>query len=210
MKKASRPSGPAGDSIDWPAIHERLGRAAAALQEHRGFSPGEKKRILKERAKALAREPEPVPAGEALELVEFALAYERYAIESAWVREIHPLREITPLPGTPSFLAGIINLHGRIVSVVDLKKFFDLPPRGLTDLNKVILVSDEQMEFGLLVDAVPGLCRVACAAIQPGLPTLSGPRADYLRGVTGDRLVILDMARLLADPNLKICQNTDT
>jgi purine-binding chemotaxis protein CheW len=198
-------------SIDWDAIHGRLERSAAALREKIAPNPEERKRILKERAMVLAREPGTSRTDRpALDLVEFLLAYERYAIESTWVREIYPLKEITPLPGTPHFISGIINVRGQIVSVVDLKKFFDLPARGLTDLNKVILVSDGSMEFGLLADAVPGMCRIPLEEIQPGLPTLTGVRAEYLRGVTADRLVILDVAKLLADPALKICQTTDT
>ena len=93
--------------------------------------PAEQERILQERAKNLAREgPADQGARKQLDVVEFLLAYERYAIESHWVREVHPLKEITPLPGTPAFVLGIINVRGRIVSVVDLKAFFDLPVRG--------------------------------------------------------------------------------
>jgi purine-binding chemotaxis protein CheW len=201
--------GPAS-SIDWPALHRRLEHAATALGQKMTSTAEEKKRILKERAKKLAREPKADPREqERLDIVEFLLAYERYAIESAWVREVYPLKDITPLPGTPPFVLGIINVRGQIVSVVDLKKFFDLPAKGLTDLNKVMIVRDELMEFGLLADEVRGVRQILRQELQPSLPTLTGIRAEYLKGVTADRLVVLDIAKLLADPKMKICQSTD-
>jgi purine-binding chemotaxis protein CheW len=196
--------------IDWKAIHQRLEHAAVALEQKMTFTFEEKKKILKERAKKLAREQEADSGDQKhLDVVEFLLAYERYALESFWVREVYPLKELTPLPGTPSFVLGIINVRGQIVSVVDLKKFFDLPARGLTDFNKVIIVSNGRMEFGLLADAVPGVRRIPLQEIQPPLPTLTGIRSEYLRGVTVDRLVVLDVAKLLADPKLKVSQSMD-
>ncbi|MGH7485680.1 MAG: chemotaxis protein CheW, partial [bacterium] len=137
---------------------------------------------------------------EALEVVEFRLADESYALESSFVREVYPLRDLTPLPGVPAFVAGIINLRGQIVSVVDLKALIELPAKGLTDLNKVILLGDKQIEFGLLVDMVTGVRRIPIRDIQASLPTLTGVRAEYLRGLCDNRLVVLDAAKLLANP----------
>jgi purine-binding chemotaxis protein CheW len=196
--------------IDWPAIHRRLEDATSVLEQKMAPGPEEKKKILKERARILALEPKDDGLREErLEIVEFLLASERYAIESSWVREVYPLKDLTPLPGTPSFVLGIINVRGQIVSVVDLKKFFDLPAKGLTNLDKVIIVTDGRMEFGLLADAVAGVREIALREIQPPLPTLTGVRAEYLKGVTADRLVILDAGKLLADPTMKICQSMD-
>ena len=196
-------NGPAS-RIDWREIHRRLESVRETL-EQRAAAPSieEKKKILKARAKALAREPEVDKDGqEQLEIVEFLLADERYAIESSFVHEVYPLKELTPLPGTPLFVAGIINVRGQIVSVVDLKKFFDLPAKGLTDLNTVIILSDGHMQFGLLADAVAGVRRIPLLEMQPPLPTLTGIRQEYLQGVTGQRLVILDAAKILADPRV--------
>ena len=77
-------------------------------------------------------------------------------------------------------------------------------------LNKVIIIGDGNVEFGLLADAVPGVRQIPCDEIQPPLPTQTGVRAEYVRGLTADRLVVLDVARILADPAIKICQTMDT
>lgn len=162
-------------------------------------------RILKERAKLLAREPkkEEVNA-EAIEILEFLLAYERYGIETSFVREVYPLKELTPLPYTPPFVLGITNVRGQIVSIIDVKKFFDLPERGLTDLNKAIILHNDEMEFGILADVINGVRWIAKKEIQPSLPTLTGIRQDYLKGVTAERLVILDAERLLSDNKMVV------
>ena len=170
----------------------------------------EERRILKARAEALAREPEPERgAGEYLELVEFRLASESYAVESAYVREVYPLKELTPLPCTPAFVLGIINMRGQILSIVDLKKFFDLPAGGLTDLNRVVILHTEDMEFGILADTVIGLRHVSTEEIHPPPPTLKGIQAEYLRGVTKEGLVVLDGGRILTDKRIIVDEEVE-
>ncbi len=168
------------------------------------------KRILKARAQALAREPATEQADDDyVEVVEFVLAYEQYAVETRHVREVYPLEHLTPLPCTPAFVLGIVNVRGEILSVIDLKKFFDLPEKGLTDLNKVIVLRSENMQFGILADAVIGARRIRLAGIQPSLPTLTGVREAYLKGVTAERTVILDAEKLLADEKIIVQEQVD-
>ena len=191
-------------AIDWRAVHERLDAARAATE--RAWLPDAKAtaRILKARAQALAREPEEARDADALEIVEFMLAHESYGVETSFVRDIHPLTNLTPLPCTPAFVLGIVNLRGEIVSVIDIKKFFDLPEKGLTDLDKVVVLQSATMCFGVLADAVLGVRRVPVAEIQPSLPTLTGIREQYLKGVTSERTIILDAEKLLADGKIVV------
>jgi purine-binding chemotaxis protein CheW len=86
--------------------------------------------------------------------------------------------------------------------VIDIRKFFDLPEKGLTDLNKVIIVRDDAMEFGILADELLGTRTIPLSEVQPPLATLTGIREEYLKGVTRNRTAILDGARLLSDKNL--------
>ena len=196
-------------AIDWHEVRRRLETARAA---GRAWAPDPEnmKRILKARAETLAREPEKTEADdERLEVVEFLVAYERYAVESRYVREVYPLESLTPLPCTPAFVLGIISVRGEMLSVIDIKKFFDLPEKGLTDLNKVIVLQSENMLFGILADAIAGVRRVPIAEIQPSLPTLTGIREEYLKGVTPDRLVILDAEKLLADEKIVVQEQVE-
>ncbi|MFA6108987.1 MAG: chemotaxis protein CheW [Candidatus Latescibacterota bacterium] len=189
-------------TIDWGEVNRRLKAAQDALERGWAPTPEEKGEILRARRKALAQEAEGVQTADHLEVVEFLLAYETYGIESVYVREVYPLRELTPVPCTPPFVAGIVNIRGQILSVVDLKRFFDLPEKGLTDLNKVIVVQGGGMELGILADAILGVRTVPLSDLQPSLPTLTGIRAEYLRGVTKERLAVLDAAAVLSDKRI--------
>jgi purine-binding chemotaxis protein CheW len=160
--------------------------------------------LLKARAVTLAQELEHEANADYVEVVVFVLAYETYGIDTDYVREVYPLKDLTPLPCTPSFVAGIINVRGKVLSVIDLKHLFELPTQGLTDLNRVIIISDDIMEFGILADAILGVRHIPVEEIQPSLPTLTGVREDYLSGITAERLVILDAAKLLASSNIVV------
>jgi purine-binding chemotaxis protein CheW len=188
--------------IDWDEIHRRIDKVNAAIACGWTPSPEEEKRILKQRAELLAREAKKEVAGESVEVVEFLLANEHYGIESYCIREVYPLKEYTPLPGVPPFVLGLLNVRGRIISIIDLKKFFDMPEKGISDLNKVIIIHNATMEFGILADAILGVRNIAIRELQPPLPTLTGIREEFLKGVTGERMVILDANRILTDKNI--------
>lgn len=191
-------------TVNWNEVYQRIEVARKRLEYGWKPAPEEKKKILKERARLLAEEPKEKEVKGYIEVIEFLLAYERYAIESSYVREVYPMKELTLLPGTPPFVIGIISVRGEIISVIDIKRFFDLPEKGLTDLNKVIIIHDDKMEFGILADSILGVRMSGVDEIQPSLPTLTGVREDYLKGVTKERVVILDAGRLLSDKKIVV------
>jgi purine-binding chemotaxis protein CheW len=161
--------------------------------------------VLHARALALARPPAQAAAEDSqLEVLEFKLAQERYAVETRFVREVYPLKNLTPLPCTPPFVLGIVNVRGHILPVIEIKKFFELPEQGLTDLHRIIVVCHDDLELGLLADAIVSVRLLPTASLQASLPTLTGIRADYLKGVTAERLVVLDLRRILADPKIVV------
>ena len=176
-----------------------------------GTAAGSAADILRARARALMQRPEHAgPAGILLEVLEFRLAHERYAVETRHVRETYPLRDLTPLPCTPPFVRGIVSVRGRITPVIDIKNFFELPETGLTDLHRIILVGDGSVEIGLLADSLVEVQTIAADALQPSLPTLTPIGAEYLKGVTGERLVVLDLDRILADPKIIVHEEVAT
>ncbi len=197
-------------AIDWREAERRLEAARAAIERIWAPTAEDTQRILKERARALARESVQAEAADAgIEVVEFILAHERYAVASEYVREVYPLEDLTPLPCTPAFVIGIVNVRGEILSVIDIKKFFDLPEKGLTDLNKVVVIESKGRVFGILADAISGVRHIPRADIQPSLPTLTGIREDYLHGVTAERVVVLDAAKLLSDEKLIVQEQVE-
>jgi purine-binding chemotaxis protein CheW len=195
--------------IDWNEVRRRVGIAQEKIDKGWQLSPEEKKQILKARAISLARETKTDAIQESAEMIEFRLSDEKYAIESRFVREVYPLKELTPLPCTPAFVLGIINLRGQIISVIDIKKFFELPEQGLSDLNRAIIVQNGQMEFGILADAIQGVRILPLEEIQPPPSTLTGIRASYLKGITKEGLVVLDIQRMLADPKMIVDEKVE-
>ncbi|HJW24155.1 MAG TPA: chemotaxis protein CheW [Rhodocyclaceae bacterium] len=202
MKKPA--AGPGRTPVDWDAVRHRLESLEAAVARQWQPAAEERQRILEARARALARPPAAAPAGEMLEVVEFGLAGERYGLDSSFVREVLHLVQLTRLPGTPAFLLGIINVRGEILSVIDLKRIFQLPEKTLTERDRVLVLHSDDMSFGILADRIIGVRTVPRAAIQPPPPGRPGGSQDYLLGMTEDCLAILDGGRLLGDSRLVV------
>src|SRR3972149_683575 len=190
-------------NIEWKEIHQRLAASRKVIELESNRTPEEIRKILKTRARVFAREPEDHDKnGESVDVLEFRLASENYAVELPFIQEVCPLKALTTLPGTPPFVTGIVNVRGQIYSVIDIKKFFGLPEKGLSDLNKIIIVQHNGIEFGILADVITGVRSVSLKDIQPSLPTLTGIRQEYLRGITRDQLIVLDAEKLLTDKTL--------
>lgn len=193
-----------GNSVNWPALYERLETSRAALERKLNPSEEEKRKILRARALAVRGQDQEKEHYERLDIVEFILGPERYGIETRHIREIYPLTEFTPLPCTPAFVLGLVNVRGQILSIINIKKLFELPEHGITDLNKAIIVQHGQIEVGILADSILGIRSIALDELHPALPTLTGIRAEYLRGITKDPLVVLDIESVLADERLVV------
>jgi len=163
----------------------------------------ETRALLRKRAAEMAREPELVTDESArFDLVTFTLSSEIYGIESDYVREVYPMKDFTPLPGTPSYILGVINVRGKVLAVIDLKKFFNLPTMGLGELNKVIILSNDDMEFGILADTVLGAQTISAADVRPAPQTVGGIGEDFLMGVTTERMMVLSAVQLLTDTKI--------
>jgi purine-binding chemotaxis protein CheW len=141
--------------------------------------------------------------------LEFRLAQEHYALETRFVREVQPLRDLTRLPCTPHFVLGIVNIRGRIVPVLDLRKFLDLPEKGLADLHCVILVQSGDIELGLLADVIVGIRPLPIRSLEAALSTLAGVRADFIIGVTDERLIVLNLKNILSDPKILVHEEVE-
>lgn len=161
------------------------------------------KDILKMRARELAKRLDArIEQLRLLEILEFTLGKERYGFPSSAVREVFRLAEITPLPGVPSYVLGVMNVRGRILSVIDIRRLLDFGDAGLTNLNKAIILANGDMELAVLADEVTGVRKVDAENWQSALPTLTERQGEYLLGVTKDQIVMLDAEKLLSSRDL--------
>ncbi len=162
-------------------------------------------KILQERAEELARETESDEAeGELLHLLTFFLSKEEYGVPIEFVEEVHQLEELTPIPCTPDFVLGVINLRGNILSVIDIRGFFNLPAYKITADSKIIVINACGLRVGILADAVQQIKAVQFSQIDLPIATLKGIEQEYVRGITKDMLLVLDVEALMGDDRLII------
>lgn len=195
--------------IDWERIKQRLRRAGESVPVEE--TDRRRAETLRERARALSRPQGAEAAGveeEGVQAVVFTLGPERFAIESAYMTEVAQVTEIVPVPCTPDFVLGIVRLRGDVVSVIDLRKFFELPEKGLSDMNRLLVLSSGEMTFAVAADSVEGVREIKTGELRK-LPTLSGVREEYLAGVSSQGITVLDGGKLLADRSIIINEMAD-
>jgi len=163
------------------------------------------KTILEARTQALSQATV-IPTGEVMPVVVFSLANETYGIATASVKQVQPLRDVTPVPCTPDFVVGVINLCGSIFSVIDIRSFFNVPKQAISELTKVILVNAGDLDVGILADDVSGATSIPVADILPPLAAFSALKEEYVQGVTPNRLIILNLQALLRDERIIVHQ----
>ena len=163
------------------------------------------RRILEQRAQALARPPAADEPAGTVEMVVLAVGKERYGVEARHVREVLVLAGLAPVPGTPAFWSGLLNVRGTLYPVLDLRRYLSLPDAPAGDrAGSVVLVSGERLMIGIAVDGTPETRRVPEGAIGSALAGVPQALRAAVRGVTDDLLTILDVDALLADPTLVV------
>jgi purine-binding chemotaxis protein CheW len=131
--------------------------------------------------------------GETLQLVTFKLEKEEFGVDIQKVQEINRVNEITRVPNSPPFVEGVINLRGKIVPIVDLRKRLGFNQGSYGKMARIIVAELEDMEVGFIVDSVSEVLRISGSAIEPPPSLAAGVESEYILGVgrVDDRLVIL-------------------
>jgi len=133
------------------------------------------------------------PKEQTRQIIVFRLSREWYGVEITKVKEVIKVGKITYLPSSPEYIAGIVNLRGKILSVTDLKTMIGLPHEEPTDKARIIAVESGMLETGLLVDEVVESIEVPVSKIEPALVTLPAEEAEYIKGqcMVDNRLIAL-------------------
>jgi len=190
QRKASR--GPE----DWAEIRSRVEAAARALSGTTAPAPEHVRAVLEERARTLARPAASPSAADMLEAVTFTLANERYAIESRYVVQVFRLKELSLLPGAKAPIFGVTAWRGELLTILDLRPVLGLSVAALNDLTRVIVLGEERATFGILADAVRDLVTFPTAEVREPPEGVAMQRM-YLRGITGDAVLVLEARKLL-------------
>lgn len=160
--------------------------------------------ILAERTRSLAAIPPHQERGESIDAAIFALGKDTCAIEVKYVDGIFPLEGLTPTPCTPDFVAGVINLRGRVLSIIDLHRFLGLEPIQVGPRAQVIAVSAAGLEIGILTNKVYAVRPILIDDLKPALPTSTHFAAEFTRGVTSNMIVCLNLEDILKDERMVV------
>jgi len=163
--------------------------------------------VLRSRAAQLAREKE-AGAQEVLDdelYVLFRLgADQAYGVPYRHLDEILYLNHIARVPGTPPFVAGVVNRRGELLTVLDVRALFRLPAGEYGEEARIIVVRSDGITAGLLVDGIEGNARYVADRLQPPSPAGGGIDPLYVLGVEASTITMLDIEGLLGDPRILI------
>jgi len=138
---------------------------------------------------------------EILQLVTFRLGNEEFSLDILRVQEIIRHMDLTRVPRTPEFVEGVINLRGRVIPVLDLRKRFGLPVGEKTHETRIIVVDVDDKTVGFKVDAVSEVLRIPADTVEPPPQLVTSIESDYIKGVgklDGRLLILLDVSKILS------------
>ena len=134
--------------------------------------------------------------------VTFRLNEEIYGINVMLVQEVLRVTEIAPVPGAPNYVIGIINLRGNVVTVIDTRMRFGLPPKEMDDSTRIVIIEAENQTVGIVVDSVSEVVDVYANEIETAPNVGNDETARYIEGVVSrseELLILVDLNKLLSD-----------
>jgi purine-binding chemotaxis protein CheW len=143
-----------------------------------------------------------------LQLVGFRVGGEEFGINILRVQEIIRSQQLTRVPNSPDCMEGVMNLRGKIIPVIALRKRFGLEEAAPDKQNRIVVVEIQGSVLGFIVDAVSEVLRIEVDKIEPP-PRLSAVEREYVSGVGkfGERLlIVLDADRLMSNSEEKMVE----
>jgi purine-binding chemotaxis protein CheW len=188
-----------GGRFGWSQASARLEEIGRTLSGEGRRSHEDAERILRERARDLARPAPAPPPGELRELVAFSRGPERYAVDVERVAEVVALRGLVPLPGAPAGILGIVPHRGRLVAVADLRRLLGAEEAPLARSGRLVVVEAGEASLALLADGEVEVLQVSGRLAPP----LGRERVEpVLEGLTEEAVAVVDVEALIADPRI--------
>lgn len=152
-------------------------------------------------------EPQKKQDDELMQLVTFSIGEEEFGVDILKVQEIIRTMEITKVPKAPGFVEGVINLRGKVIPIIDLRRRFGLSSKEHDKHTRIIVIEINNMIVGFVVDSVSEVLRIPASTVEPPPAVVAGMESEYISGVgkLQDRLLILlDLDRLLSNEDLDV------
>ena len=142
---------------------------------------------------------------ELLQLVTFSIADEEFGVDILKVQEIIRTMEISKVPRSPDFVEGVINLRGKVIPIIDLRRRFGLAHKQHDKNTRIIVIEMTDVIVGFVVDAVSEVLRIPTSTVEPPPPVVAGMDSEYISGVgklEGSLLILLDLDKLLSSDDM--------
>ncbi|MCW8882520.1 MAG: chemotaxis protein CheW [Sedimenticola sp.] len=136
------------------------------------------------------------------QLVTFHLEDETYGINVMHVQEVLRVTEIAPVPGAPPYVLGIINLRGNVVTVIDTRSRFGLPPGDIGEASRIVIIESEMQVVGILVDSVAEVVELQGSEIDSAPNVGNEESSKFIQGVAtrdSSLLIVVDLNKLLSE-----------
>ncbi len=143
-----------------------------------------------------------VGGSDVFQWVTFQLDREIYGVNVKQVREVLRYTEIAPVPGAPAYVLGIINLRGNVVTIIDTRLRFGIPPADISDNSRIVIIEAENQVIGILVDSVAEVVYLKSSDIDAAPNVGTEDSAKFIQGVCNrgeDLLILVDLNKLLTD-----------
>lgn len=143
---------------------------------------------------------------ELLQLVTFSIGEEEFGVDILKVQEIIRTMEITKVPRAQNFVEGVINLRGKVIPIIDMRRRFGLDSKTHDQHTRIIVIEINNMIVGFVVDSVSEVLRIPASTVEPPPPVVAGLESEYINGVgkLHDRLLILlDLDKLLSGEDME-------
>ena len=138
--------------------------------------------------------------GDDIQVVIFRVGGQEFAFNVFHVQRILRYEQPAPLPRAPAFLEGVLQVHGAVVPVIDLRKRFELKDAPLREETRTMVLEAEGLVVAVVVDSVVEVARIAASVVTTPPAVVKGLAADYIQGIIsegGRTVILLQTARLL-------------
>ena len=135
-----------------------------------------------------------------LQLTTFSISGEEFGVDILKVQEIIRMMDITKVPNAPYFVEGVINLRGRVIPIIDLRRRFKLPAKAADKDTRIIVIEIGSTTMGFIVDSVSEVLRIPANTVEPPPPVIAGINSEYIKGVgklENKLLILLELDKLL-------------
>ena len=145
-------------------------------------------------------------AEELIQIVSFRIANEEFGIDIIKVQEIIRMVDITRVPNTPNYVIGVINLRGKVIPIIDMRRRLNLVETPYTKDTRIVVIEEDGKVVGFIVDSVSEVLRISKSITEPPPPMVAGISSDfinYIAKLEGRLLILIDLEKVLMNDEVE-------